>query len=115
MSLIRPSILFRQLFEKESSTFTYVLADMATKEAVLIDPVLETVERDTAVIKELGLNLLYGVNTHAHADHITGHNAEDFFIVDLLNGTNLSHKNLSAETKFSIYEVNDICHERGVG
>lgn len=73
MSLLRPSIIFRQLFEKESSTFTYVLADVVTKEAVLIDPVLETVERDTAVLQELGLTLLYGINTHAHADHITGH------------------------------------------
>ncbi|CAN0191764.1 unnamed protein product [Ectocarpus fasciculatus] len=72
MSLLRPSIIFRQLFEKESSTFTYVLADAVTKEAVLIDPVLETVERDTAVLQELGLTLLYGINTHAHADHITG-------------------------------------------
>lgn len=72
MSLRRASIIFRQLFEKESSTYTYILADPATMEAVLIDPVVETVGRDTDVIKELGLNLLYGINTHAHADHITG-------------------------------------------
>ena len=53
-------IIFRQLFEKESSTYTYLLACRKTKKAVLIDPVLETVDRDTRVIKQLGLDLVYG-------------------------------------------------------
>ncbi|KAF0046020.1 hypothetical protein F2P81_002549 [Scophthalmus maximus] len=61
-----------ELFEVESSTYTYLLADRATKEAVLIDPVLETVDRDLKLIRELGLNLTVAVNTHCHADHITG-------------------------------------------
>jgi sulfur dioxygenase len=65
-------MLFRQLFEKESSTYTYLLADTETKEAILIDPVIETAERDAKLITELGLTLVYGVNTHLHADHITG-------------------------------------------
>ncbi|KAL8219590.1 UNVERIFIED_CONTAM: Ethylmalonic encephalopathy 1, partial [Gekko kuhli] len=60
------------LFEAESFTYTYLLADARTKEAVLIDPVLETAQRDTTLVKQLGLNLLYAVNTHCHADHITG-------------------------------------------
>lgn len=64
-------LLFRQLFESESSTYTYLLADTETKEAVLIDPVLETIDRDLKLIQELGLNLLVAVNTHCHADHIT--------------------------------------------
>ncbi|XP_030605056.1 persulfide dioxygenase ETHE1, mitochondrial-like [Archocentrus centrarchus] len=64
-------LLFRQLFESESCTYTYLLADTETKEAVLIDPVLETIERDLKLIKELGLNLTVAVNTHCHADHIT--------------------------------------------
>lgn len=64
--------LFRQLFESESSTYTYLLADTDTKEAVLIDPVLETVDRDLQLINELGLKLIMAVNTHCHADHITG-------------------------------------------
>lgn len=63
--------LFRQLFEHESSTYTYVLADTDTKEAILIDPVLETIDRDLKLIHELGLNLKVAVNTHCHADHIT--------------------------------------------
>lgn len=65
-------LIFRQLFEKESSTYTYLLADPDTKEAVLIDPVLETVDRDLEQIDSLGLKLVYGLNTHCHADHITG-------------------------------------------
>lgn len=65
-------LLMRQLFEKESCTYTYLLADMATKQAILIDPVLETVERDYKLVKQLDLQLKYVVNTHVHADHITG-------------------------------------------
>lgn len=66
------NFFFRQLFDTVSSTYTYLLGDMKTKEAVLIDPVLEHAERDAALIKELGLNLIYAMNTHMHADHITG-------------------------------------------
>ncbi|KQK09095.1 persulfide dioxygenase ETHE1 homolog, mitochondrial [Brachypodium distachyon] len=67
-------LLFRQLFEKESSTYTYLLADVGDpdKPAVLIDPVDRTVDRDLNLIKELGLKLIYAMNTHVHADHVTG-------------------------------------------
>ncbi|KAL3313043.1 hypothetical protein Ciccas_008354, partial [Cichlidogyrus casuarinus] len=65
-------LIFRQLYEHESSTYTYLLADRKTKQALLIDPVLETVQRDAQVIKDLGLNLTTILNTHVHADHITG-------------------------------------------
>lgn len=65
-------MIFHQLFEHESSTYTYLLADEETKEAVLIDSVLETVERDFKLIQELGLKLKYLIDTHIHADHITG-------------------------------------------
>jgi sulfur dioxygenase len=64
-------IIFRQFFEKESSTYTYLLADPASKEAVLIDPVIETVDRDLEIIDQMGLKLLYVLDTHIHADHIT--------------------------------------------
>lgn len=63
--------LFYQMFEQESSTYTYLLADEATKQAILIDPVLETIERDLKLITELGLKLMYVLDTHIHADHIT--------------------------------------------
>ncbi|XP_030399325.1 persulfide dioxygenase ETHE1, mitochondrial-like isoform X1 [Gopherus evgoodei] len=68
----RQGLLFRQLFEPVSCTYTYLLADLKTKEAVLIDPVLETAKRDAELVKELGLSLLYAANTHCHADHVTG-------------------------------------------
>lgn len=63
---------FHQLYEAESSTYTYLLADPDTKEAVLIDSVLETVERDLKLIEEYGYKLTYILDTHVHADHITG-------------------------------------------
>ncbi|MFN3454815.1 MAG: rhodanese-like domain-containing protein [Pseudobdellovibrio sp.] len=65
-------IIFYQLFEHESSTYTYIIADAKTKEAAIIDPVLETVDRDVKLINELELNLIYVLDTHIHADHITG-------------------------------------------
>lgn len=71
-SSISPSLIFRQLFESSSSTYTYLLGDIDTKECILIDPVLETVERDKKLIDELKLTLKYILNTHVHADHITG-------------------------------------------
>ncbi len=60
-----------QLFDPASSTYTYVLFDEATREALLIDPVDEQLERDLATLREYGLKLLWTVETHAHADHIT--------------------------------------------
>lgn len=65
-------LIFRQLFDQQSSTYTYLLADSATREAVLIDPVFEQVRRDAALIQELGLRLLCTIDTHVHADHVTG-------------------------------------------
>ena len=64
-------MIFRQLFESLSSTYTYLLGDEGSGEALLIDPVFETVRRDQALLKELDLSLLYTLDTHAHADHVT--------------------------------------------
>ncbi|NXA16754.1 ETHE1 dioxygenase, partial [Sapayoa aenigma] len=64
-----------QLFEAQSCTFTYLLADAATGDAVVIDPVLDTVPRELRLLRELGLSLRYAVNTHCHADHVTGSGA----------------------------------------
>lgn len=64
-------LIFRQLFEHESKSFTYLLADAKSGEAIIIDPVFETSERDLKLIRELGLRLLYILDTHVHADHIS--------------------------------------------
>ncbi|MFO1258915.1 MAG: MBL fold metallo-hydrolase [Gammaproteobacteria bacterium] len=65
-------MIFRQLFDKESSTYTYLIADATTRETILIDTVLEQHERDLKLIKELELTLKYCIDTHIHADHVTG-------------------------------------------
>lgn len=64
-------LVFQQLFEKETSTYTYLLADPDSLEAVIIDPVIEMIKRDTKLIEDLGLKLKYILDTHVHADHIT--------------------------------------------
>ncbi len=64
-------MIFHQLFEQESSTYTYLLADERTREAILIDPVIETIDRDLKLVAELDLNLIYVLDTHVHADHVT--------------------------------------------
>lgn len=65
-------MILRQLFDPQSSTYTYLLADELSRQAVLIDPVFEQVRRDAALIDELGLKLLWILETHVHADHVTG-------------------------------------------
>lgn len=65
-------MLFRQLFDRETWTYTYLIADSVTKIAVLVDPVLEQVDRDMKLLTELGLTLNYCLETHVHADHVTG-------------------------------------------
>ena len=60
-----------QLFDAASSTYTYVLFDESTREALIIDPVDDQLERDLAALRQYGLKLVWTVETHAHADHIT--------------------------------------------
>ncbi|CAN5884177.1 MBL fold metallo-hydrolase [soil metagenome] len=65
-------MIFRQLFDRESSTYTYLLGDPQSGEAALFDPVVEQVERDLQLVSELGLRLTTVFDTHVHADHVTG-------------------------------------------
>lgn len=65
-------MIVRQLFDQVSSTYSYLLADERTREAVLIDSVFEQHTRDAALIRELGLELVAVLDTHCHADHVTG-------------------------------------------
>ena len=65
------SLIFKQLFERESCTYTYLIADSDSKEAAIVDAVDIMIDRDTALIKELDLDLKFIIETHIHADHIT--------------------------------------------
>src|SRR5215467_4389730 len=65
-------MIFRQLFDSTSGTYTYLIASRAGGEALIIDPVLEKVDRYLHLIKELDLKLVKAADTHLHADHITG-------------------------------------------
>jgi len=65
-------IVFRQLFDPQSSTYTYVVADARSAQALVIDPVFEQARRDDALLRELGLSLVATLETHVHADHVTG-------------------------------------------
>lgn len=64
-------MIFRQLFDPKSATYTYILADETSKQGIIIDPVFEQVDRDLALLDELGITLLTSVDTHCHADHVT--------------------------------------------
>lgn len=66
------NIIFRQLFDPETSTYTYLIGCARTKDAVIIDTVIEQVERDTIQIERLGLKIKFILDTHVHADHISG-------------------------------------------
>src|SRR5207253_1789941 len=68
----RGDMIFRQLFDRESCTYTYLIADQATREAALVDTVLEHVARDLELTAQLGLKLTHVLETHVHADHVTG-------------------------------------------
>src|SRR5579864_1559958 len=66
------AVIFRQLFDQASSTYTYLLASRPGGEALIIDPVLTKVDRYIQLLNELDLRLIKAVDTHLHADHITG-------------------------------------------
>ena len=65
-------LIFRQLFDSTSSTYTYLLGDSLSSQALVIDPVLEQWQRDAALLRELGVKPVATLETHVHADHVTG-------------------------------------------
>ena len=64
-------MIFRQLSDPETSSYTYLLGDEETRECVLIDPVLEQIDRDLQLVHDLRLVLTCTLETHVHADHVT--------------------------------------------
>ena len=66
------ALLFRQLFDADTGAFTYLLADVPSRKGLLIDSVFEQHGRDLSLIRELGIDLVASIDTHAHADHVTG-------------------------------------------
>ena len=71
IAITRPSLMVKQLFDRESCTYSYLLVDTESQEGAIIDPVRELFDRDMQIINELGIELLYTVETHPHADHVT--------------------------------------------
>lgn len=71
-------MFLRQLFDHDTYTYTYLIADEATGKAAIIDPVREQLDRDVGLVRELGFELVYVLETHVHADHVTsaGHIAD---------------------------------------
>ena len=69
--LAHAALLARQLFDADTGTFTYLLADVASRQGVLIDPVFEQHDRDLSLIRELDIQLMASIDTHAHADHVS--------------------------------------------
>ena len=94
----------RQLFDRETSTYTYLIADDATSEAAIIDPVKEQLERDVILIKQLGFNLKYVLETHVHADHITSSGK----LRDEFSAEVVLHENSGAECADLLIKDNDI-------
>ena len=97
-------MFIRQLFDRETSTYTYLIADEKTSEAAIIDPVKEQFDRDVLLIKQLGFKLKYVMETHVHADHITssGKLREEFSAEVVL------HKNSGAKCADKLLKDNDV-------
>lgn len=97
-------MFIRQLFDRETSTYTYLIADEKTSEATIIDPVKEQFDRDVLLIKQLGFKLKYVMETHVHADHITssGKLREEFSAEVVL------HKNSGAKCADKLLKDNDV-------
>ena len=65
-------MIFKQVFDTKSSTYTYIIASAEGREALIIDPVLENVEDYIKILNQLNLKLVKVIDTHIHADHVTG-------------------------------------------
>lgn len=99
-------MLFRQLFEPVTSTCTYLIADEVSREAALIDPVAEEVPRYERLLAELGLRLVYTLETHVHADHVTG----AALLRDHLGSRSVAHRDAGAACADVLVDEGDALH-----
>jgi sulfur dioxygenase len=97
-STMSASLIFRQLFDPTSSTYTYLLADAKSGDAILIDTVFEQAARDASLLAELGLTLKSTVDTHVHADHVTG-----AWLLHERFGSEIIYSNLSGAEGATLY------------
>ena len=103
-------MIFRQLFEPVTSTYTYLLADTSTRRAVLIDPVLEETDAYVSLLGELGLTLVYTLETHVHADHVTAGSA----LRDRLGSRTVVHRDGGAPCADVLVSHGDILEVDGI-
>ena len=94
----------RQLFDPESSTYSYLVWDQESREAALIDPVDQQVERDIELIRELDLDLRYTLETHVHADHVTGSG----ILRNRLNSIVMVHENSRSKCADVLFRDGDL-------
>lgn len=97
------NMIFHQLFDKESSTFTYLIGCAQTQKAALIDPVESETKKYIALLELLGLKLIYTLETHVHADHITGAD----FLRQKLGSKSVVHKDSGAKCADILVNDND--------
>lgn len=97
-------MIFQQLFETDTSTYTYLIGCERTREAALIDPVITEVDKYLSVLKELDLKLVYTLETHVHADHITGSGQ----LRQLLGSKSVVHRVAGAECADVLVDDGDI-------
>ena len=93
-------MIFRQLFDNKSSTYTYIISSGKGREALIIDPVIENIKEYLNTLKELDLKLVKVIDTHIHADHITGLN-------ELSKSTNCT-KIMGEQSESEVIDVNSI-------
>jgi glyoxylase-like metal-dependent hydrolase (beta-lactamase superfamily II) len=94
----------RQLFDPGSSTYSYLVWDRESREAALIDPVEEQVDRDIRLLRELGLKLRYTLETHVHADHVTGSG----ILRNRLNSLVMVHENSQSKCADILFRDGDL-------
>ena len=99
-----PTMELRQLFDPGSSTYSYLVWDHESHEAALIDPVEEQVDRDIRLLRELGLKLRYTLETHVHADHVTGSG----ILRNRLNSIVMVHENSHAKCADVLFRDGDM-------